>query len=137
MDIMESESQVMEQSNGDTSNNPLLVKPKYDEENFYNGTETSPYLVCARSADKNIAHMHPMKLGKMLYQSNDFQSIVKIKSQSQKLIKLHFENFDEANVFVKAENCNKYNIKAFIPFRKTHTIGIVRGISRDRLRGVN
>ena len=99
--------------------------------NYYSGMEAAPYLVCLRSTDKNISNLHPMKIGKILAESNKFPSIIQIKPQSKKQLEIIFENYVDANLFINSDICTKHNLQAFIPYSRTHSVGIIRGVSTD------
>lgn len=96
--------------------------------NIYTGLESKPFLVCLRSKDKNIAHLHPMKIGKILFASGSFPSVSNIKASSRKQLELYFDNYQEANKFIASDICEQHNVEAFIPFSRTHSIGIIRGV---------
>lgn len=116
-------------SSGTISNSSINTNNVQD--NSYTGLESGPYLVCLSSKDKNLTHLHPMKIGKILYESGQFPNITRIKPQSRKQLALYFANHIEANAFVSSDICTKHNLQAFIPFSTTHCVGIIRGVSID------
>ena len=98
--------------------------------NLYETWHKGPYVVYISSRDGNINNLHPMKIGKALYGNKEF-NISSITRKGRNRVEITFPTSFMANAFVKSNISQTLEVKSFIPFHRTATIGIAKGIPTE------
>lgn len=98
--------------------------------NEYSPVHSGPYIVIAQGKQGNVGNLHPMKLGKMLYEKGEYK-ISHINRVGKNKLEIVFETYKDANKFVNSDFGSQYNINVYIPYFYTQVIGIIRGVDTD------
>ncbi|KAK9889279.1 hypothetical protein WA026_004558 [Henosepilachna vigintioctopunctata] len=94
------------QSNSNT-NNSNLVSKKPKSNLRYSNNDSGPFLVIVESiSDKNVGNIHPMDLGKKLF-NNNITNIKCISKKGKKRIGIEFHSAQAANSFTDSDFLNK------------------------------
>ncbi|KAK9887600.1 hypothetical protein WA026_023483 [Henosepilachna vigintioctopunctata] len=89
-------SQVL--SNNKSNSSSTDFKNKFT----YNNTDQGPYFVYIEGKNGNIGNIHPLKLGKYLFENNKGNLKIKsIKRKGKNRVGVEFETANEANLFSK------------------------------------
>ena len=124
---------VNNQYNMDTStpnnvhNQTQEITNKSNHINEYGPMHVGPFLVIVQSKEGNLGNLHPMKLGKLLYMNCDY-NIQQIKKVNKNKLEVFFQNYNDANKFVKSNIGIQNNWHTFIPYSQTHVVGVIRGV---------
>ena len=102
--------------------------------NLYANWHQGPYTVLLASNVGSITNLHPMRVGKALFSSNEFpvQQITKI---GRNRLELTFPTAQSANKFVQSDFGSKLQASTFIPFHKISIIGIAHGCANHASQG--
>lgn len=105
---IESLSQNIETVKNNIKTNENKQKTVYE----YRLTDLGPYVVYIEGTNGSIGYVHPLKLGKHLYENNNLNlDIRNIKRKGKNRVGIEFTSAGHANLFVKHikfENCNVY-----------------------------
>lgn len=96
----------------------------------YSIVNSGPFLVHLYSTDKNIGHLHPVKLGKLLFE-NKISNIEIIKKLGMNKLEIQFRTYADANSFLENPLLQSHNLKAFIPFSKVYISGVIKDVDTD------
>lgn len=101
----------------------------------YNQSNLAPYVIHIQKiidSPNDGTTFHPITFGKFL-KRNSFNNIVNesLKRIGRKRISLAFNNFLDANAFLKHPSIKTNNLKAFIPTYNVSRIGVIRGVLMD------
>lgn len=113
------------------TNTEVQTRTTSNFEARYAATNTGPYSVHVVSTDdKNVAHLHPLKLGKLIH-SNKVGNIEIINKLSPNKVDIKFRTFEDANKFIHNSILKEHKLKAFIPANKVLISGVIKGVDRD------
>ena len=98
--------------------------------NVYSSVHSGPFIVMVQGRHGNIGHLHPMKLGKILYDKGGY-NINNIKRVGRNKLEIRFNSYADANTFTRSDISSKYDLDVYIPSYYTQVIGIIRGVDVD------
>lgn len=115
---------------------PLSQKPEVKHSNStrptfkyeYNFFDASPYVVHISAMDSKTDYLHPLTLGKILYEKLPTNSIQSIKRLGSNRLAIYFGLYTEANRFLKSDILSSLKLKAQIPYNNLFIKGIARNI---------
>ncbi|XP_024085054.1 uncharacterized protein LOC112127826 [Cimex lectularius] len=101
--------------------------------NRYKPTDSGPFYVFVESIDLNAGNIHPMKLGKIIWNSNTRISkhIQNISVSGRNRLKIETDNYESANALCSNELFNANNLYPYISTFFTQKRGIIRNVSTD------
>lgn len=93
----------------------------------YSPTNSGPFIVHVTSKDQSIGNIHPIKIGKLFYESR-ITNIEEIRRVGYNKLELRFRSHSEANEFLQNDILQKNNLNAFIPFNKLFIEGVIKNV---------
>lgn len=111
-----------------------LNKQRYKfEKKFYELSDHEPYIVYAESINKNIARLHHMAVGKIIYGKipNVKHGIKHISVIGKNKIKIECANINIANNLLKEDTLRLYNLKTYIPRYLTVRAGVIYDVDPE------
>ncbi|XP_069704732.1 uncharacterized protein [Periplaneta americana] len=98
------------------------------QKELYLYKDSGPYLVILRAQEGLISNIHPLKLGKILFDYN-IPNIHVVKPAGKAKFEIHFKTYLDANRFLSSDFDNKYNCNTFIPTYHIHVKGILKNVA--------
>lgn len=117
-----------------TINDPNPNQSPHVGRTLFESTDISPFIVhIQRQSSDNATTLHPVAFGHFLKKSS-FKNIINgsLKRIGRNRLTLSFNNYLDANAFIKDPCLTKQNFKAFIPTFSITRMGLVRGVPTER-----
>ena len=111
-----------------TSQDTSTVSNKVKDE--YNYRDSGPYIIILQGQNQNLTKLHPIKIGKLLFDHN-VDSIVQVKKAGPNKFEIQFQNYSAANRFLQSNFDQLHNTISFIPKYYVYSKGIVKNIDTD------
>ena len=124
------ELEVIEESSNTLKKVDVIGETKKKITNEYSQVHSGPYIVVVQGRQGNVSQIHPMKLGKILYEKGGY-NINNIKKIGKNKLEIKFNSFVDANKFVGSDLSNKYDLSIYIPSYYTQIVGIIRGVDLE------
>ncbi|KAJ4425588.1 hypothetical protein ANN_27784 [Periplaneta americana] len=97
---------------------------------YYNHNDTPPYTVIMQAREGNITKLHPLQMGKLLFQSK-IMGLQIVKKIGYNKLEMTFDSYFRANQFISSKFPEHNNVHCYIPTYNIIVKGIVKGISTD------
>lgn len=101
--------------------------------NVYKPSDSGPFIIFIESVDNSAGNIHPMVLGKMIWQLHkDITSnIVHISSSGRNRIKIETKTHASANSLINLDVFKQKNLHCYIPSFFINKMGVIRNVSTD------
>ena len=94
----------------------------------YSSSDSGPFLVHVMHTDLNVAMLHPLKLGKIFYDSQEFV-IQEVKKINKNKVEIHFPTGESANKFLLSDRLVQHQLRGYIPRYRLQCVGVVRNVA--------
>lgn len=136
---MDNENRFNTSENDDTSNMDATPIPINNTESHakneipkdtYNYKDSGPFLVLMQENNQHLTKLHPIKMGKKLFENN-IGNIIQIKKSGNNKFEIYFQSYDDANKFINSKSNEQNDTYSFIPRYHIYSKGIVKNIDID------
>lgn len=107
------------------------VKNTYEvnKNNRFHVNDIGPFCILIESENKNIGRMHPMSLGKLLYEQVNFnRNINNIAPSGINQIRVEFSSYESVNQLLDSNFLKNNQLRAYIPETILYRKGVIRNV---------
>ena len=107
-----------------------LTSEKHKRVFLYTKKDDSPFVVLVEGTDNNAGPLRDIQLGKILGKKQ-IRNILRLEKRGRNRVAVFFNDYKQANDFVKHEMHQEHNTNAFIPANAVSSQGVIRNIDLD------